>query len=110
LRPSAGGFAWLHASWTEWKNLFSFEIALERAKIDIQGLGGSYGTERLTLHEMSAEMGPPATTSWEWPASDHSWKSELDDVWRTIDGEPGVGASVDDAVAALAIVEEAYRS
>ena len=28
LRTAGGGFAWLHASWTEWKNLFSFEITL----------------------------------------------------------------------------------
>jgi len=44
LRLDSGGFAWLHASWTEWKNLFAMEIALRDARIDIVGLGGSYGT------------------------------------------------------------------
>lgn len=108
LRPRSGGFAWLHASWTEWKNLFSFEIALQSAKIEIAGLGGSYGTERLTLYEMLPEMGPPATRAWEWPQADRSWGRELDDVLGAIEGRPAVGASLDDAVEALRIVEEAY--
>ncbi|MEZ5266697.1 MAG: Gfo/Idh/MocA family oxidoreductase, partial [Acidimicrobiales bacterium] len=49
LRPRRGGFAWLHASWTEWKNLFSFEVAWQTAKFEVIGLGGSYGVERLTF-------------------------------------------------------------
>ena len=39
LRVRAGGFAWLHASWTEWKNLFSFEVTLARAKLEVIGPG-----------------------------------------------------------------------
>ena len=110
VRPLVGGLAWLHASWTEWKNLFHFEITLDRAKIEINGLGGSYGTERLTLHEMQPEMGPPFTTTWEWPFADGSWKAEMDDVVSVIRGGSGIGASVDDAIHVLEIIEEAYRS
>ncbi len=108
LRAESGAFAWLHASWTEWKNLFSFEIALERAKLEIEGLGGSYGTERLTVHEMLPELGPPVTRAWEWPRPDESWAREVDDVLGALDGQPTVGASIDDGIAALAIVKEAY--
>lgn len=103
-----GAFAWLHASWTEWKNLFSFEIAMERAKVEIAGLGGSYGTERLSLHEMLPEMGPPMTTMWEWPRGDNSWALEIEDFLGTLDGGPGLGATVDDGIAALRLVEAAY--
>jgi predicted dehydrogenase len=42
--------AWLHASCTEWKNLFSFEIFGRGGKLHAEGLGGSYGVERLTLY------------------------------------------------------------
>ena len=42
---------------------------LERAKLEVNGLGGSYGPERLTLYEMLPEMGPPPTTTWECPAT-----------------------------------------
>ena len=47
LRTSTGQTAWLHASCSEWKNLFSLEIYGRDAKLSIDGLGGSYGPERL---------------------------------------------------------------
>ena len=109
LRADQGAFAWLHASWSEWKNLFSLEISMRTAKIEITGMGGSYGIERLTLHEMKPEMGPPDTTSWEWPLEDESWHDEIDDVLAALAGEPTIGASLDDCVAAFAIVDQAYR-
>ena len=49
-------------SCTEWKNLFSFEIYGRDGKLQIDGLGGSYGVERLTCYRMLPEMGPPETT------------------------------------------------
>lgn len=108
LRPRTGGFAWLHASWTEWKNTFSFEVMLERAKLEVTGLGGSYGTERLTVFEMQPAMGPPPSATCEFPESDGSWHHELADVLAAIDGSPTVGASLDDAIAVMSIIEEAY--
>jgi predicted dehydrogenase len=108
LRGEGCGFAWLHASWTEWKNLFSLEIALETAKLEITGLGGSYGTERLTVYEMSEAMGPPASTTEEWTDADGSWRAELEDVVAGIDGRPTSGATLDDCIAAFRVVEEAY--
>jgi predicted dehydrogenase len=110
LRPRGGGFAWLHASWTEWKNIFSFEVMLERAKIEVTGLGGSYGPERVTVHEMQPSMGPPPSTAWEFPPADISWRDELVDVLAAIHGGDAVGASIDDAIATLSIIEEAYSS
>jgi len=108
LRGRAGAFAWLHASWTEWKNIFSFEVAMREAKLDVQGLGGSYGTERLTLYEMSPEMGPPPATSWEWPQPDASWSLELADVVSDLEGGTSIGADLADCIAAFRVVEEAY--
>ena len=67
LETAAAQIAFLHASWTEWKNLFSFEICGRDGKLEISGLGGSYGTERLTFYKMSPDMGPPETTAWEFP-------------------------------------------
>jgi predicted dehydrogenase len=108
LRCASGAFAWLHASWTEWKNLFSLEVATRTAKIEVSGLGGSYGSERLTTYEMLPEMGPPMTTSWEWPQTDRSWTYELEDVMADLSGRPAIGADIDDAIAAFRIVEAAY--
>ena len=111
LEIDGGGVAWLHASWTEWKNLFSFEVTFERTKYEVTGLGGSYGPEQLTMYSMGPEMGPPDVQSWEWPPGDVSWSAEMADVIGVVRGSAGagVGASVDDALAVLAVVEEAYR-
>ncbi len=109
LRSTPGALAWIHASWTEWKNLFSFEIALEQAKIEVFGLGGSYGTERLTVHRMLPEMGPPLTSAWEWPRADESWLTELKDVLDDVSGRPSRGANLDDCIAAFQIIERAYE-
>ncbi len=101
--------AFLHVSCTEWKNLFSFEIYGRDAKLDINGLGGSYGVERLTYYKMLPQMGPPETTIWEYPMGDASWQIEftefLDDI--RLGREPA--ANLRDARAALEIVEEIYR-
>jgi len=101
--------AFLHASCTEWKNQFSFEIFCRTGKIEISGLGGSYGIEKITFYRMLPEMGPPETTSWEYPKGDCSWELEfkefLDDI--RLGREPA--ANLADAHAALSIVEQIYR-
>jgi predicted dehydrogenase len=58
LRNAAGNTAWLHVSCSEWKNLFSLEIYGRDAKLHWEGLGGSYGLERLTHYKMLPQMGP----------------------------------------------------
>jgi predicted dehydrogenase len=49
LRTSREQVASLHASWTQWKNLFSFEIFGSEGSVAVEGLGGSYGPERLAF-------------------------------------------------------------
>lgn len=76
LKTDRKKVAFLHASCTEWKNTFSFEIYGRDGKIHIEGLGGSYGVERLSWYKMLPEMGPPETTIWEYPMADNSWDIE----------------------------------
>ena len=35
------------------------------------------GAERITWYRMLPEMGPPETTSWEYPRGDQSWSIEF---------------------------------
>jgi predicted dehydrogenase len=97
--------AFLHVSCTEWKNLFSLEIYGKEAKLHIEGLGGSYGIERLTYYKMLPEMGPPETTIWEYPRGDHSWQIEFAEFLEDIRMEREPAANLGDARAALEIVE-----
>jgi predicted dehydrogenase len=100
--------AWLHASWTEWKNLFVFEIMGRDGKLTIEGLGGSYGTERLTLHRMLPQMGPPETTIWEFPFSDRSFADEFENFVAAAEGRAQAIGDVSDAYANLSIVQAVY--
>src|SRR4029078_1483334 len=77
LRTSEDQTAFLHVSCTEWKNLFSLEIYGRAGKLQIDGLGGSYGLERLAHYHMLPQMGPPETTIWEYPQADMSWQLEF---------------------------------
>jgi predicted dehydrogenase len=109
LTTAAGQAAFLHATWTEWKNLFSLEICGRQAKLEISGLGGSYGVERLAFYRMSPQMGPPETTIWEYPMADNSWDAEFADFLEDIrlGREPAPG--IRDAQAVLGVVEKMYR-
>ncbi len=109
LKTSKNQVAFLHASCTEWKNLFSFEIYGQKGKIDVNGLGGSYGVERITFYKMSPAMGPPETLIWEYPMADDSWEVEFAEFIEDIKHKRQPAASVRDAHAALKIVEEIYR-
>ena len=109
LRTAGGQVASLHATWTEWKNLFSFEIYGRGAKLEISGLGGSYGTERLAFYRMLPEMGPPETTIWEYPAADDSWQAEIAEFVEDIRLKRQPAPGLADAEAAWEIVETVYR-
>jgi predicted dehydrogenase len=109
LRTQQGQMAWLHATWTEWKNCFSFEICGRDAKLEINGLGGSYGTERLTLYKMLPELGPPETTSWEYPFPDRSWDLELAEFVSAIEAGRAPIGNIADGLAMLRIVDRIYQ-
>jgi predicted dehydrogenase len=101
--------AFLHVSCTEWKNLFSFEIYGHDAKLQIDGLGGSYGVERLTFYRMLPEMGPPETTIWEYPMADQSWEIEFAEFREDIRLNRTPSANLNDALAALKVIDQIYQ-
>jgi predicted dehydrogenase len=110
LQTDAGQVAWLHASCTEWKNLFCFEIFGRTGKLQIDGLGGSYGVERLTYYRMLPQMGPPETTNWEFAGEDRSWHEEFAHFLTCVDEQKSPCGSGGDALAALEIVDAVYAS
>ena len=109
LRTAEQKVAFMHCSCSEWKNLFSFEVFGRDGKLEVQGLGGSYGVERLTHYRMLPEMGPPDTVAWEFPRGDDSWAAELADFYQDValGRQPAPGLS--DAMAALRVVERIYE-
>jgi len=72
----SGPWAMFHTSWTEWKNLFSLEVFCATGKLQIDGLAGSYGEQRLVIFAMRPEMGPPDVEELTFPSDDTSWARE----------------------------------
>ena len=109
LKTPKKQMAFLHVSTTEWKNLFSMEIYGRNGKLDLTGLGGSYGIEKITLYKMLKKMGPPETTSWEYPMEDNSWAVEVAEFYEDIKLDRSPSASLTDANVTLKIIEKIYK-
>jgi predicted dehydrogenase len=110
LRTAEGRVAWMHATWTEWKNTFSFEIFGRDGKLHVEGLGGSYGVERLSYYKMKPSMGPPETTIWEYPGDDGSWRAELQAFAEAVEARRSPPVTLRDAQAALTVVHQIYSA
>jgi predicted dehydrogenase len=109
LRNEQGATAWLQVSCTEWKNLFSLEIYGRNAKLHWEGLGGSYGLERLHFYRMLPQMGPPETTIFEFPRGDESWKLEMTEFFEDIRLGRAPVPGLKEAKTVMQVVEALYE-
>jgi len=109
LKNKKGQIALLHTSWTEWKNLFSFEIFCKHGKLEINGLGGSYGEETLTYYKMKPEFGIPDKFFYSWPGEDVSWKLEFKNFVDAISENKAPLSTLQDAYAAMKIIFDIYK-
>lgn len=110
LNFAGGRVASFHTSWTQWKNLFSLEIFGTEGALCVEGLGGSYGSQRLVHHRRKPEGGAPDLIEESFDGPDHSWAAEWRDFVGAIKGEGSCMGSADDGVAAMAIIDALYNS
>ena len=108
LKTLSKKVAFLHVSCTEWKNTFSVEIYGKMGKIELSGLGGSYGVEKITFYKMLPQMGPPETIAWEFPMEDNSWETEICEFIKDIRGLQRSNPGLVDAYEVLKIIEKIY--
>jgi len=85
------------------------EIYGKGGKLDLSGLGGSYGLEKLTYYKMLPQMGPPETISWEYPMADDSWALEMAEFYEDIITNREPSAGLNDAYQALTIIDQIYK-
>ena len=109
MKNNLGQLAELSVSCVEWKNIFSFEIMLNNAKIQIDGLGRSYGEEKLTLYKMKPEMGPPDVENFSFPEDDLSWKTENNLFFQRIKDNDFSIKPINDARYVLEIINKIYK-
>jgi predicted dehydrogenase len=110
FRTAKGQVATLHVSWTQWKNLFSFEVFGRDGYLLIEGLGGSYGVERLVLGRRLATAGPPEERSVDFSGPDASWDGEWEEFVDAIREERQPLGDGRDAWEAVKMVHAIYES
>jgi predicted dehydrogenase len=124
LRFPTGAVAQLHVSMTQWRNLFSLEAYGVDGAVLVEGLGGSYGPQRLTVLERAHAGGVPHVREEEFPAEDQSWALEWAAFLDAVGGHASAGGAsaggasaggataggAADGVAAMRIIDALYRS
>lgn len=78
LRTKDKKVASAHFSLTQWRNKFLFEIFGERGHLIIEGLGRSYGREKLIYGDRKRLGKAPSESIFSFPKKDISWELE----WR----------------------------
>ena len=106
FRTTTGQIASLHASWTQWKNLFSFEVFGRDGYVCAEGLGGAYGPERAIVGRRNPRGGAPDSECFDYPDEDRSWELEWADFLR---GLAGAGVPHSLGREALETLEWIYR-
>ncbi len=110
LQTAKGQPANLHASWTQWKNLFSLEVFGKNGYAIVEGLGGSYGVPKLTLGWRPPQGGVPKQEVHEFPGPDLSCHEEWAEFTSAIrDGREPM-ASGFDGLQVLRTVYAIYQS
>lgn len=110
FRTKEGVVASMHTSWTQWKNLFSFEVFGRDGYLIVEGLGGSYGTETLRIGRRKAEGGVPDEQTMPFSGPDTSWQEEWEEFLAAIrENREPVGSGYD-GYQANRMIEAVYRS
>jgi predicted dehydrogenase len=96
LKTDRGVTASFHVSWTNWKNIFSFEIFGDEGYLRIEGLGGSYGLETLEWGRRRLEGGIPDIHLFEFSTEDLSWSQEWHEFLSAIsENREPIGNGID---------------
>ncbi|MBD3182917.1 hypothetical protein GF312_11540 [Candidatus Poribacteria bacterium] len=110
LKNSEGKVFSMHASWTQWNNLFSFEVYGSKGFLKMEGLGRSYGTETLRIGWRKPESGPPDEDLLVFNGTDQSFKLEWQDFIKSIiTGSPNK-VTGNDGLQAVRLVYAIYES
>ena len=108
LRTKEGRVAFLHASLTQWKNKFSFELTGSGGYAVVTGMGGSYGVETLAVGK-NLPGTPFSESVTEFRGDDRCWDEEWKEFSAAVD-DPSRFQFGLDGVRALEAVEAAYES
>jgi predicted dehydrogenase len=110
LQTSGGHLAQIHVSWTQWVNLFELEVFGGDGYLRLEGRDGYYGPQRLIWGKRKPDHSRPTEETFEFPATDDSWKLEWHEFLAAIQSAQEPDGSASDGLRAQQLVEAAYRS
>lgn len=113
MRNAIGQAAFLHASWTQWKNRFEFEIFGRDGCLELSGLSGYYGHPRLTLLRRRSQGGVPEIEEIACEARDvwaDEWAAFVEAIAPSGASECSAeSANATDGLEALRVVQRIYK-
>lgn len=103
-----GKIAQIHASWTQWKNLFRFEIFGTKGSVEVEGLGGSYGEEKLKVSVRNKPGKPPLIYEKRYKY-DKSWELEWKDFIKSIDRNTKIMSNENESLKVMKTISALYN-
>lgn len=97
-----------HTSWTQWKNQFTFEVFGSLGNVKVEGLGGSYGKESLTVVYKGFTKPPMVETF--YYDEDTSWDSEWKNFATAIKTNTRPESDIVDALQTMRVINSIYLS
>lgn len=110
FRYEGGQRASLHASWSQWINRFQWQVYGDQGALEIDGLGGSYGVESLTVYHRKPDGGAPTRQEETFPGPDLSWAEEWSDFVAAIETDRQPEGHAREGVEVMRVLEALYRS
>jgi predicted dehydrogenase len=109
FRTATGTAASIHSSLTQWKNLFSFELCGRDGYIAMEGLGGGYGSEKVSLGKRDF-VAPFTEEVVEFRGEDRSWHDEWQEFAAAVKERREPLGNAADGREAMRLVFAAYES
>lgn len=99
----------LHVSWTQWNNIFSFEVFGDEGYAIMEGLGGAYGPEKVIYGKKAPpDKWPPEEKVTIFHDTQISWEKEWEDFTASIKNNSNPSGSGLDGLEALKLVFKIY--
>jgi len=110
LRTASSQVAQLHVSWTQWINIFSFEIFGHDGYLSLTGRDRHYGPQQLIWGQRQKNHSRPIEQWFNFPPPDDSWEREWTEFLSAIRNNREPMESAVDGLQALHVVDAAYQS
>jgi predicted dehydrogenase len=105
-----GQVAQLHASWTQWVNVFDLEILGRDGYLRLEGRDGHYGPQRLTWGKRQPNHGRPVEEVFTFPARNDSWDYEWREFAELVFSGKDTLTDVEQGLRTQQLVDAAYKS